>query len=505
MVMVLKMAGLPVEGSFDTMGNATGLPVAQPSVPTQEPDQYSYDTIINRLLGTGGEERYQLWPEKMVRDALAAPSQAIAAGNAPNPYKEGSEEWQDFESRRTAALPQALSMASLAGTGGLGGVERRLATKALKDVDARNVIPKQFVKGTKDDTGVWFLEGDKPIYANAARSSVDKLYGADKAKAFDNFESISDKNANGNPITVWYRPGEKERALAEVQNFKDKVNASTPADNARLHYESGVNLGYPEEMARAYAYQRFGVDPAPDGSFILGAGPFLRPALKFNEKIYKAPMGGQHLDALPKDMIPEFNRLAMSGEDISHYDFGFMNHKGQFLSREKALQYAIDEGLLHPNSEAARSGTLTSTMDLMSDSSKPGQVIKALEKPSQLNTPREPTLADMKKANVADVLLSTARDPQSIGMDWSPLAQRKTYEPLIKGYEDLPIAVKLNNGEHLIYDGRHRTVMDINSGADKKKMYVLNAKDYDPANAGRTPAKQTMSDDELLKQLKDDK
>jgi len=325
-----------------------------------------YDTIINRLLGTGGEERYQTWPEKMVRDALAAPSQAIAAGNAPNPYKEGSEEWQDFESRRGAALPQALNMAALAGTGGLGGV------------------------------------------------------GAEAGAA-------------------------------------------------------------------------------------LGAGPFLRPALKFNEKIYKAPMGGQHLDALPKEMIPEFNRLAMSGEDISHYDFGFMNHKGQFLNREKALDYAIKEGLIDPNSEAARAGVLTSTMDLMADSSKPGQAIKALEKPSQLNTPREPTLADMKNANVADVLLSTARDPQSIGMDWSPLSQRKTYEPLVKGYEDLPIAVRMNNGEHLIYDGRHRTVIDINSGADKKKMYVLNAKDYDPANAGRTPAKQTMSDDELLKQLKDDK
>lgn len=201
-------------------------PLAAPQDDTATvPTKSTYQRIIDRLTGSGGEERYQTWPEKMIRDALAAPSQAVAAGNAPNPYPEGSEEWQDFESHRTAALPQALSMASLAGTGGLAGT------------------------------------------------------GAAEGAA-------------------------------------------------------------------------------------LGAGPFLRPALKFKDKLYKAPVGGQHLDALPKEMIPEFNRLAMSGEDISHYDFGFMNHKGQFLSREKALDYAIKEGLLDPNSEAARAGVLTSTMDL---------------------------------------------------------------------------------------------------------------------------------------------
>src|SRR5579859_763275 len=69
----------------------------------------------------------------------------------------------------------------------------------------------------------------------------------------------------------------------------------------------------------------------------LGATPFLRPALKHEGKIYKAPINGQHLDALPAHLADEFQKLAMSGEDINHYQFGFMNHKGQFLDREKAL------------------------------------------------------------------------------------------------------------------------------------------------------------------------
>lgn len=92
----------------------------------------------------------------------------------------------------------------------------------------------------------------------------------------------------------------------------------------------------------------------------LGAGPFLRPALKYEGKIYKAPMGGQHMDAIPKDLQGEFTRQAMSGEDISNFNFGFMNHKGQFLDREKALKYAIDEGLLSPHD--SKYGALTSTM-----------------------------------------------------------------------------------------------------------------------------------------------
>lgn len=65
----------------------------------------------------------------------------------------------------------------------------------------------------------------------------------------------------------------------------------------------------------------------------------------------------------------------MSGEDISNFNFGFMNHKGQFLDREKALKYAIDEGLMSPHD--AKYGALTST--LMADSSKPAVAINSIK------------------------------------------------------------------------------------------------------------------------------
>lgn len=212
------MAGLPVA------------PIEAPVVDIEPPKVKSgASRIIDRLFGTGGEERFKTWPEKLIRDALSAPHDVLNATELVTSDQ---------------LVKPAMDMSALAGTGGLAGT------------------------------------------------------GAEAGAA-------------------------------------------------------------------------------------LGAGPFLRPALKFKEKIYKAPVGGQHLDALPESMIPEFNRLAMSGEDISHYNFGFMNHKGQFLSRENALDYAIKEGLIDPNSEAARAGVLTSTMDLMADSSKPAAAIKALEKLKQ--------------------------------------------------------------------------------------------------------------------------
>jgi len=123
----------------------------------------------------------------------------------------------------------------------------------------------------------------------------------------------------------------------------------------------------------------------------LGSGPFLRPALKHEVKIYKGKEGQQHLDVLPKHLEADFNQKAMTGEDISHYNFGFMNHKGQFLNREAALDYAVKEGLIDPT--AGQYGALTST--LLSDSSKPGIAIEAMKKSRTL--PRDNYLGDISK------------------------------------------------------------------------------------------------------------
>lgn len=115
---------------------------------------------------------------------------------------------------------------------------------------------------------------------------------------------------------------------------------------------------------------------AKAGEVALGATPFLRPALKHKEKLYKGKPGQEHQDIIPKELYEDFRQKAMSGEDLAEYNFGFINDKGHFLDREKALKYGIDTGLIDPHS--GRFGALTTT--LMADSSKPGMAIEAAAK-----------------------------------------------------------------------------------------------------------------------------
>lgn len=63
-------------------------------------------TGVNRLLGTGGEERYKTWPEKLVMDAITAPGNVLAS-ETPVTTEE--------------LIKPALDVSNLAGTGGLAG------------------------------------------------------------------------------------------------------------------------------------------------------------------------------------------------------------------------------------------------------------------------------------------------------------------------------------------------------------------------------------------------
>jgi hypothetical protein len=212
------MAGLPV--AQPDSPNLTDVSGNNAAVPTSIGDDSVFGRIVNKLTGSNGVERQQLWPERLVRNALSVIPEGL---EGKIPMWQLNPQTGEFKVH-PEMIEKALDMAALAGTGGLGGAELKAGETAL------------------------------------------------------------------------------------------------------------------------------------------GGGPFLRPALKYKEKLYKAPQGGQHLDALPKELESEFQRLAMSGEDISHFNFGFMNHKGQFLDREKALQYAIDEGLLDPHN--GKFGVLTSSMEL---------------------------------------------------------------------------------------------------------------------------------------------
>ena len=204
-------------------------------------------------------------------------------------------------------------------------------------------------------------------------------------------------------LNAFFRPDEKRYQLWPEKLVRDALDAPNAAMTGRMpmwQVVDGELHTSPEAVKAGLDVSALagtgGLGGVTEGT--LGATPFLRPALKYKEKIYKAPPGGQHLDALPAELAPEFQRMAMSGEDISHYNFGFMNHKGHFLDREAALKYAIDEGLMSPHD--AKFGALTSTM--FADSSKEASAIKSIDRPYK---------------NVPDELMGFRKNGQQKGFD----------------------------------------------------------------------------------------
>jgi hypothetical protein len=105
--------------------------------------------------------------------------------------------------------------------------------------------------GRGDDTGAWFLDGDKPVYTNARRSSLDLLFGPEYAARFDEYPSVTTTMHGGTPHTTWYKPGEEARAklLGEI--------AAEPALKSKDHHRRyGQALGYPDDAIEAYVMGR---------------------------------------------------------------------------------------------------------------------------------------------------------------------------------------------------------------------------------------------------------
>ena len=124
------------------------------------------------------------------------------------------------------------------------------------------------------------------------------------------------------------------------------------------------------------------------------------------------------------------------------------------------------------------------------------------EAPSQLNKPRIPTKQEMEKlSSVQNVDLTKVRRGQDVYAIQENMAG-KYAEPLIEGFGDIPVGVRLENGEIIAYDGNHRVALALGQGREKMPMYVIDAKKFDPANQGLKPAAyKGMSDEEMLAEL----
>jgi len=131
----------------------------------------------------------------------------------------------------------------------------------------------------------------------------------------------------------------------------------------------------------------------------------------------------------------------------------------------------------------------------------PLEKVKSLPRSEYLTEPSIPSVDQMKKfSRVENVPLNSARSHQR-KMRWDKSGPNNGSEELIKGYSDKPVAIRLENGEYIIVDGNHRTVNAINSGKGSMEMTVIDAKNFDPENAGRKAVKDNTDTDALLRQL----
>lgn len=153
----------------------------------------------------------------------------------------------------------------------------------------------------------------------------------------------------------------------------------------------------------------------------LNATPSLRPALKHKERLYKGKPGQEHQDIIPDTLYNDFQKKAMSGQDLTEYNFGFINDKGHFLSREDALKYGIDNGIIDPHS--GKYGALTTT--LLADSSKPGTAIEAMAKANPFFSALEHNVANISQGKMnGEAWLGTLSNKPGIKpeeLDWTGL------------------------------------------------------------------------------------
>ena len=117
----------------------------------------------------------------------------------------------------------------------------------------------------------------------------------------------------------------------------------------------------------------------------------------------------------------------------------------------------------------------------------------ALPSPQSLTMPSVPTVEQMGKYGRTEVVpLSQAVSFQS-ARNWENFNAGKHPGDLVAGYGDKPLALRLETGEYVIYDGNHRTDLALQKGQTELPMYVIDVKSYDPTHAGRTPLPQSMT------------
>lgn len=115
---------------------------------------------------------------------------------------------------------------------------------------------------------------------------------------------------------------------------------------------------------------------------------------------------------------------------------------------------------------------------------------RLLPRSSRLFNPPRPDLETMDRfSRVETVPVSSLRRTQS-RMGWDDFLAGRHPGHLVDGYGDRPVVVRMRDGENLVYDGHHRTVLALLAGSGAIEVHVVDAEDYAPEAAGPRPRKE---------------
>lgn len=148
--------------------------------------------IGNRLFGTGGEERHQLWPERMIRSGLSLPGD-VMSGAEPviDPATGRTSERVIERAQDVAGLTGGSALAERPGAASMGsgpvrpGNVRQMRKAANENVDVGvDPVPEYYIKTSKEQFDV-IPQGDKYIVDNGMVDRYNPFHG----QTFDTAEA----------------------------------------------------------------------------------------------------------------------------------------------------------------------------------------------------------------------------------------------------------------------------------------------------------------------------
>jgi len=171
---------------------------------------------------------------------------------------------------------------------------------------------------------------------------------------------------------------------------------------------------------------------------------------------------------------------------------------------KQSFEYPQEEAMRLAQQRAALPVEQTAKLQSVEpENSMQGLLEQRIPSPQSLTMPSVPTVEQMQQYGRTEIVpLSKAVSFQS-ARNWDKFNAGKGPGDLVEGFGDKPLALRLETGEYVIYDGNHRTDLALQNGLSELPMNVIDVKSYDPAHAGRKPVPPSMSADELLRSLLD--